>query len=159
MKRLITLIALLAVFVTGMQAQIVGANEGYSSNSSDGNLYQRGQGFTKAANSIFFISLGAWSTVGIVIAAAEGSPAPLLLGPLYGAVTGAVVATPFWIIGGSMKKRARSMAYVPIIQKDFPLNDDFTLSTSLGTTNFQNIIPEINGLQANSLSVGLSLNF
>lgn len=164
MKKLITLFALLTLFAIGAQAQMVGANEGSKGSNqntySNSDLYQQGQRNIKTGNIIFLSATGVGITAGIIILGVIGAEEYVFLaGPVFGVVIGGAVAAPFWITGANRKKRAKNMAYVPLLQQDIPINDNLTFTPSIGITNYQGLSPEMNRLQTNALSVGFSLNF
>lgn len=169
MKQIITIIALVMVFATSTKAQIVGATSESQSPKqntySNANLFQNGQQIIKKGNKIFFIGLGVSAVAEIINDMGylgQREPYLGLMGGGYiviGALASAAIATPFWISGARMKRQANSISYIPLIQQDFRLNKDLTLTTSIGTSNYTQIVPVANDLQTNGLSIGFSLNF
>lgn len=163
MKQIITIIALMMVFATSAKAQIIGATSESQSprqnTYSNADLYKKGQRNIKTGNIIFLSGVGAGVAIGLIPTISEGKALALLVFPFIGAAAGGAVAAPFWITGSNMKRQAGSVAHTPLIRQDFHLDDDLTLTTSVGITNYAQIVPNENGLQSNALSVGFSLSF
>ena len=162
MKRIISIIALLAVFTANAQAQFVDPTPNQPSRQntySSSDLYAKGQRNIKTGNIIFFTGVGAWTTLGIILAIVEGDGTALWETSLLGIATGGVIASPFWITGLVRKNKAKNMAYMPVLQQDIPINDNLTFTPSIGITNYHGLSPTTNSLQSNALSVGFSLNF
>lgn len=162
MKQIITIIALMMVFATSAQAQIIGVTSESQSPQqntySKADLYKKGQRNIKTGNIIFLSGVGAGVVIGLLPTITEGKVMALLVWPLIGAAAGGAVAAPFWITGVVRKNKAKNMAYIPLFQQDIPINDNLTFTPSIGITNYHGLSPA-NSLQSNALSVGFSLNF
>ena len=87
MKRIITIIALLAVFATNAQAQFVDPTPSQPTKQntySSSDLYAKGQRNIKTGNIVFVSIFGGSTVIGIVSAIVEHHPGSLWQGPLSG---------------------------------------------------------------------------
>ena len=70
-----------------------------------------------------------------------------------------IVATPMWIVG-SAQRRNQSTSYTkPLINYDFEINKNLTLSANLNVTHLSKLAPMPNSMNSYCPGAGLALHF